>query len=123
MPAIADLISGSVNAPLSTIRMLSVSGTVTATGYFVDERGVRVGVSFSGSIPAASAGSQAPVDFADLSGAALPSGAVGARVVLSGPIYWDASSEDKSTSDFKANPTRFGQAINSPEYNAFGRAK
>jgi hypothetical protein len=90
------------NTPLSQVRLLAQSGTVTVRGFFYDRSSVRVGTSFEGTVDDAT-----PSSLAAIAGlASLPEAAVAAVLThLSGPCYADAA--NNQLGDFSTNAERF----------------
>lgn len=101
---------------LSSLYLLGVSASPTASGYFVDLNGNQVGTSFSGTILLGN-GTNNPQTLAGLYGTSIPAGAIGVYLHLGGNIYWAVST---SSTDFKANYARYPQLIADPQYNTFG---
>jgi hypothetical protein len=88
--------------PLASYRFLSTSGTLTIKGYFVNEHGNQTGSSFSGTVNTTEAET-----WEDVSGATLPTDAVGFRGSFSVAAYY--SLLPGSETDFEANPTNYPQ--------------
>lgn len=103
-------------ADVNAYWLLGVSGTVTATGFFIDKHHNRIGDAFSTSIPQAD-GESDPVRIA----ASIPDNAVGACLRLSGDVYFDLNGSPSAADDFKSNYGLYPKLIADPEFNSFGR--
>jgi len=109
---------------LTDYLFLGVGGAVTVTGYFQDEYGVQKGVAFTYSVPQAN-GTNNPVTFATIFGAALPSTAEQVQFMLaaSGAVYYSAGAADATiTADFKANYARYPQLLDDFNPHNLGKA-
>jgi len=110
----ASMVVTTLSADLSLYLLLGASTAVSGYGFYVQDSGAQVGSSFSFTIP--DPGSD-PVGLPS-----IPSGAVGAIVVLSGNIIWSlGNGQTTPTADFKVNYNNYPKMICDPEYNTFGR--
>ncbi len=97
MPQTSTIVAvTSESAVLSRYWFLGVSAGTTITGFFIDKLNLRVGNSFSVSVPQGT-GSNNQVQLAT----SFPDGAVGAIVRFSGNTAFDLNSS--ASADFKAN--------------------
>jgi len=115
------------SAKINEILLLGVAGSVSVLGgYFVNPYGRQVGNAFNPAGPGATIpqgnGSNAGVSLATIYGGEIPTGAVGAKIRISGDVYLCEGKGDATIeTDFETNPSRYIPIIADPECNGFGR--
>jgi hypothetical protein len=108
---------------LANYLFLGVGGAVTVTGIFKDEYGVQQGVGFTYSVPAGD-GTNNPVTLATMYGAALPSTAEQADIMVaaSGAVWYAAATDATTTADFKANYAKYPTLLDDFNPHNLGKA-